>query len=249
VILYDVTDPRAPVRIKALSQRVEARSVYVEQDRLYVASPQPRADVLIYDVSNDREPTLLSRYLVDDSIPEAGDRPVGAIVHGGRLYIGHWAYGLAVADVTDPSRPKKLGRFRYSGATSRSVVVGQVGNRTLAFESGESWGAHLQVLDVSDPGHITQAGEYVLRPESTVSGLALSGTKLYVAHNVDGLRVLDVSNPSQVREVGYYNTWRETDPGRGLYFVEGLSAVKVPGDGYIYATETSRGLLILREQG
>ena len=73
--------------------------------------------------------------------------------------------------------------------------------------------------------------------------------KLYVAHNQDGLRVLDISNPSEPRQVGYYNTWREADAGRGKSFLEGLSSVRAPGDGYLYGTETSRGLLIFREQG
>ncbi|HSP80414.1 MAG TPA: hypothetical protein VLQ93_17920, partial [Myxococcaceae bacterium] len=160
-----------------------------------------------------------------------------------------WSYGLAVVDVTDPGKPADLGRFTYPDATSRHVAVGELGGRMVVFESGEDWGAHLRVLDVTDPAHITQIGEYRLRPESTVSGLRLVGTKLYVAHNQDGLRVLDVSNPGEPREVGYYNTWRETDEGRGQSFLEGLSAVAVPGDGYVYGTDTSRGLLIFREQG
>ncbi len=77
--------------------------------------------------------------------------------------------------------------------------------------------------------------------------MALSGTKLYVAHYQDGLRVLDVSNPNEPQPVGYFNTWRETDTDRGASFFEGISDVAVPGDGYIYAAETSRGLVILRE--
>jgi hypothetical protein len=81
-----------------------------------------------------------------------------------------------------------------------------------------------------------------------VLGLTLVGTKLYVAHSQDGLRVLDVSNPSTPRQIAYYNTWRETDSGRGRAFLDGLTGVKVPGDGYVYATETSRGLLVFREQ-
>jgi hypothetical protein len=101
---------------------------------------------------------------------------------------------------------------------------------------------------VSDPAHITEVGRFEMRPESTVAGLTLVGTKLYVAHNQDGLRVLDMSNPSTPRQIAYYNTWRETDSGRGRAFLDGLSGVEVPGDGYIYATETSRGLLVFREQ-
>lgn len=251
VIVYDVTDPAVPKRLAVLPSNgaVEARGLYVDQERLYVFSPAPRAEVLLYDVTVPTEPALLSRHVVVDSLVSLGERPVGGVALGNRLYLGHWSYGLAVVDVTDPGKPADLGRFTYPDATSRHVAVGELGGRMVVFESGEDWGAHLRVLDVTDPAHITQIGEYRLRPESTVSGLRLVGTKLYVAHNQDGLRVLDVSNPGEPREVGYYNTWRETDEGRGQSFLEGLSAVAVPGDGYVYGTDTSRGLLIFREQG
>jgi hypothetical protein len=78
--------------------------------------------------------------------------------------------------------------------------------------------------------------------------MELVGTRLYMGHYQDGVRVLDVSNPNSVQPVGYYNTWRESDPGRGASFFEGVSDVAVPGDGYLYVAETSRGLVILREQ-
>lgn len=48
-------------------------------------------------------------------------------------------------------------------------------------------------------------------------------------------------------EVGYYNTWREDDPGRGRSFFDGAIGIRAPGDGYIYVAETSRGLMIFDE--
>lgn len=250
ILVYDVSTPSSPKRLKALPNLGTAISVwglYVDQDRLYAVSPLPRAEVFIYDVKTPTSPTLLSRYVVEDSLPDSGETPVEASVFADRLYIGHWRYGLAVADVTDPAKPTKLGRFAYDNATSRTVAVGSVGDRTVAFESSEGWGSSVRALDVTDPKNIKQLGVFTLRPESTVSGLRLVGSKLYVAHNQDGLRVLDVSDPNTLRQVGWYNTWRETDPGRGRFFLDGLGDVRVPGDGFIYATDTSRGLLIFRE--
>jgi hypothetical protein len=103
------------------------------------------------------------------------------------------------------------------------------------------------VLDVTAPENITQAGEFKLRPEVSVQAMALSGERLYVAYYQDGLRVLQVSPSGALEQVGYYNTGRESDPGRGASFYEGLSGIKAPGDGFIYASETSRGLLVFRE--
>ena len=60
----------------------------------------------------------------------------------------------------------------------------------------------------------------------------------------DGVRVLDVSNPTQPRQVAHYNTFRETDPGRTEDMFEGAIGIRVPGDGYVYVVDTTRGLLI-----
>jgi hypothetical protein len=255
IILYDVsklgiesTDPLK--RISAVpTPGVEVWGLSVDQNRLYAMSPAPNAEVLIYDITTPRTPKWLGNYIVQDSIPAKGEVPVGGAVLDNRLYIAHWAYGLAVANVTDPVKPARLGRFGYENASSRSVAVGSIGGRTIVFESSEGWGTRVRALDVTEPANITEAGRFELRPESTASALTLVGTKLYVAHNQEGLRILDVSDPKTPRQVGYFNTWRETDPLRGQSFFDGLSGVRVPGDGYIYAIDTSRGLLIFREQG
>jgi hypothetical protein len=252
LLVYDVSNPALPKRLAALpappETSIEAWGLYEDQDRLYVMSPSPRAEVLIYDIRQPARPLLLKRYFVEDSLLTEGQLPVEGVVTGNRLYLGHWRYGLAVADVTDPNAPVTLGRFQYEKSTSRSVAAGLIQGQTIAFEASEGWGSRVRALNVTDPQHITQVGQFQMRPQSTVSAMTLVGTRLYVAYAQEGLRILDVSNPSTPRQQAYYNTWRESDPGRGRAFIDGLSAVKVPGDGYLYAAETSRGLLVLREQ-
>ncbi|MGZ3459335.1 MAG: LVIVD repeat-containing protein, partial [Archangium sp.] len=249
LLVYDVSTPSAPKRLDSLPDpSVQGWGLFVDQNTLYMMSPAPQAEVLVFDISTPTAPSLLTRYFVQESLATQGETPVEGVVLNNRLYIGHWRYGLAVADVSKPAAPTTLGHFGYDNATSRAVAAGIIGDRTLAFEASEGWGSLVRALDVSDPAHITEVGRFQMRPESTVMGLTLVGSKLYVAHNQDGLRILDMSNPSTPRQVAYYNTWRETDPGRGRSFLDGLSGVKVPGDGYIYSTETSRGLLVFREQ-
>ncbi|HYO72814.1 MAG TPA: hypothetical protein VEU33_42805 [Archangium sp.] len=252
LLVYDVSNPEVPRRLMALpgstSTALAGWGLFVDQDRLYMMSPSPRAEVLIFDITRPASPALLTRYYVPESDALKGETPVDGVVFNNRLYLGHWAYGLAVVDVTDVAKPGFKGHFRYDNATSRAVAVGSIGDRTIAFEASEGWGSRLRALDVSDAAHITEVGRFEMGPASTVLGLTLVGTKLYVAHSQDGLRVLDMSNPSTPRQIAYYNTWRETDSGRGRVFLDGLTGVKVPGDGYVYATETSRGLLVFREQ-
>lgn len=250
VLVYDVSNPRSPLPVKAYptDKAVDVRAVTMDGTWLYAAAPFPNAEVLIFDATNPRELSLAKRYYVESTNPTVGDRPYDVLARDNRLYVNHWSYGLAVADVTNPRQPKLLGKYAYQDSTSRTVAVGTFNNRTYAFEAGESWGAHLRVVDVSAPDVIvTQAAEFSLRPEVSIRSVALAGTKLYVAYYQDGLRVLDVSNPNEPRAVGYFNAWRETDKDRGVSFFEGISDVAVPGDGYIYASETSRGLIILKE--
>lgn len=250
VLVFDVSNPRSPLPVKAFptDKAVDVRAVTMDGNWLYAASPSPNAEVLIFDATNPRELALAKRYYVENTNPTVGDRPYDVMASGNRLYVSHWTYGLAVSDVTNPRQPKLLGKYSYPEATTRTAAVGVINNRTIAFEAGEAWGAHLRVLDVSAPDVIvTQAAEFSLRPEVSIRSVSLVGTKLYVAHYQDGLRVLDVSNPNEPRVVGYFNTWRETDKARGVSFFEGISDVAVPGDGYIYAAETSRGLVILKE--
>lgn len=249
IILFDVSDPSAPRQLRTLPDTaVEVQSLLVDGERLFAVSPTPRAEVLLYDVSRPDQPTLQSRFVVADSDPTVGELPMDVAVQGNRLYISHWSYGLVVADVTDLRKPTLLGSYRYPKAASRSVAVGTLGSRTLAFELSESWDGRVRVLDVSAPEGIGQVGEFRLRPEVAPHAMSLVGTRLYTAWYQEGLRVLDVSVPSEPRQVAHYNTWRDSDPRRGLSFYEGLSGLHVPGDGYIYTAETSRGLLIFREQ-
>ncbi|MET0403949.1 MAG: hypothetical protein ABW123_16175 [Cystobacter sp.] len=254
LLVYDISNPQVPKRRAALpaptaaEPTLEAWGLYEDQNRLYVMSPFPRADVLVFDVSKPETPLLMTRYFVQDSFADMGQLPIEGVVTGNRLYLGHWRYGLSVVDVSNPNAPASLGRFKYDKATSRPVAAGVIGGQTIAFEASEGWGSEVRALDVTDPAHITQVGRFQVRPQSTVSAMTLVGSRLYVAYAQEGLRILDMSNPSTPLQQAYYNTWRESDPGRGRAFIDGLSAVKVPGDGYVYAAETSRGLLVLREQ-
>jgi hypothetical protein len=210
-------------------------------------SPDPVPETLLFDVTQAQTPTLLSGFQAAGADHHASRFPHDATAFGGRLYVNHWVSGLIVADVSDPTRPSELGRFTYPFATSHASKVGVFGAKTIVFEGAESWGAHLRVLDATDPAGIEQIGAVSFRPEVSIHNLELRGSRLYVAWYQDGLRAFDVSTPASPIPIGHFNTWRETDPGRGTSFYEGAIGVRAPGDDRLYVAETSRGLLILAE--
>ena len=155
--------------------------------------------------------------------------------------------GLSVYDVSDPASVKRLGAYTYPWATSHASAVGRYGDRVIAFEGGEDWGAHLRVLDVTDASQPRLIGEYRLGANTSIHNMVLKGRLLYIAHYQHGVRVLDVSKPETPKELAHYHTYRESDPGRGQSFYEGAIGIRVPGDGYTYVVDSSRGLLLFPE--
>jgi hypothetical protein len=249
LIFYDVTNPATPRWLGSLPEPpVNVHTLFLDGNTLFAMSPDPAGETLIFDVTDATLPSLRWRFQAAGANPAAARFPHDATALGGRLYINHWASGLVVADVSDPTtQPTELGRFIYPDATSHASQAGVIGGKTIVFEGGESWGAHLRVLDATDPEGITQIGRFSLRPEVSLHNLALRGTRLYVAWYQDGLRVFDVSVPASPAPVGYFNTWRESDPGRGKSFYDGAIGIRVPGDGFVYLADVARGLLIFAE--
>ncbi|WP_199735404.1 LVIVD repeat-containing protein [Corallococcus sp. AB045] len=246
VIVYDITDPANPQYVRALpGGAINVHTVHVQGNRLYAMAPAPTSQTLLFDVSSPLAPALLERITPSDAPGGVHD----AFAYGDRLYVNHTFDGYIAFDVSDPARVRELGRYTYAESYSHANAVGTFGGRTIAFEGGELVGAHLRVLDVTDPANMRLIGGYALRPEFSIHNMVLVGTRLYVAWYHEGVRVLDVSVPPSPREVAYFHTYREREPGRltyGLY--SGAIGIRVPGDGFIYVVDTTRGLLILSEQ-
>ncbi|WP_338872135.1 hypothetical protein [Myxococcus stipitatus] len=248
VLVFDISEPANPRFLRDLSNgsRQNVHTVQVAGSRLYATLVDPTTETLIYDVKNAREPVLLGRHQ-DASAGELKSFPHETTVFEDKLYVNHWRAGLLVLDPTDPANVKQVGAYKYPGASSHFARVGRINGNLTAFEGGEGWGAHLRVLDLSDAKSPRLIGEYKLSPEVSIHNMELVGGRLYVAHYQHGVRVLDVSGPAKPQEFAYFNTWRETDRHRGTSSWEGAIGIRVPGDGYVYVVDTSRGLLILSD--
>ncbi|MFE8601976.1 LVIVD repeat-containing protein [Archangium violaceum] len=267
VITFDISNPANPVLTPVQVQEDEdAHTVFVEGNHLYAMGAPTR----IYDISDPRAPRLLGRYEAPGSASYPYSYVHDAFVYQGRMYSYYWSYGMQISDVSllsDEQGPVPLGAYRYginpdgtpmqSYARSHAGAVGTYVDRLIAFEGGETWGAHLRVLDVTDPTQVKLISRYRLREEASIHNMILDEARkrLYIAYYHEGVRVLDVANPTQPREIAYYNNFRSEDPLRGLGFYEGAIGIRVPkvpdvtavNAGLLYVVDTSRGLLILRE--
>ncbi|XXF77998.1 hypothetical protein P2318_33870 [Myxococcaceae bacterium GXIMD 01537] len=249
ILVYDITNPADPQFVRNLPG--DARNVHtvlVDGNRLY-GMDTTNNQVLIYDVSAPLSPVQLGRYGVPEDSNGIG-YPHDSFAYQNRLYINQMGQGYYVVDVTDPENAKPLGSYTYdvnSYNPTHANAVGTFAGRTIAFEGGENTNAHLRVLDVTDPAKIVKIGEFSMRPHASIHNMVLVGKRLYIAWYTEGVRVLDVSIPTQPRQIAHYNTFRDSDPGRTEGLFVGAIGVRVPGDGYVYIVDTSRGLLIFRE--
>lgn len=140
----------------------------------------------IYDVSDPRRPALLGSLAT-------GGAPSSVTVEGARAYVAEGSSGgaLRVIDVADPAHPVQLGAARTTKAM-KVVVRG-----SIAYVADEALGdtGGLRILDVSNPGAITELGVYDTDC-SSAGDVAVVGTVAVVACQSDGFHWVDVSNPA-----------------------------------------------------
>ncbi|NMO21326.1 hypothetical protein HPC49_29945 [Pyxidicoccus fallax] len=243
VHVYDIADPGAPRYVRHLpADGKGVQTVRVDGDRLYAVSMQ--GGTYVHDLSQPLNPTSRPFISVPEEYFVGGAH--GAFEYEGRLYLSSMRSGYFVMDVTDLNDARYLGHYVHGGL-SRHSAVGTFAGRTIAFEAGQGIASHVRMLDFTDPAHIVKIGEFRMSPVTSVDDLVLRGNRLYVAWHQEGLRVLDVSNPTKPKQVAHFNTYRESDPGHTDAFLQGVSSVRVPGDGYVYLADSVRGLLILAE--
>ncbi|AKF81594.1 hypothetical protein MFUL124B02_21700 [Myxococcus fulvus 124B02] len=246
LIVFDITDPANPGFVRHAEGPDAVHTVLVEGERLFANSPG--TGTFVYDITSPLAPTLLQ--LITWAPEGYTGGPHDVFVHGNRLYISNDTTGFHIMDISDLDDVRHLGDYLqpgFIGTFSHHNAVGTFAGRTLAFVGGEFTASHVRVLDVTDPTNIPLIGTFRMRPHTSMHNLLLRGNLLYVAWYQEGLRVLDVSHPTQPRQLAHFNTYRETDPRRGHGLFEGAFGVRIPGDGFVYLVDSSRGLIIVNE--
>ena len=246
VIVYDISRPAAPQYVRSLpGGPINVHTVFVDGDRLYAMSPSPNRETLLFDVSAPLEPQLRSRISVPRE--DVNSYPHDAFAYQGRLYVNHARTGYVVLDMTHPDNAPVLGAYAFAGQYSHANAVGTFGERTIAFEGGERPGAHLRVLDVTDPANIRLIAQVKKRAQTSIHNMVLKGTRLYVAWYHEGVRVFDVADPEHPKEVAAFDSFQEAHPRSTDSLYQGAIGMRVPGDGHVYVVDLSRGLLVLAE--
>ena len=150
--------------------------------------------LFILDVSNHVKPVEVS------SIRPDYDFMLGAMkLTGNTLYIAATTY-LWLIDVSDPSNPKEITKFKHEGFAPVGCILWEnyayIDNYRMVF-------TQVDVTDPSNPILIGDLPDISIKPR-LVRGF---GARLfdYVATGEEaGVHILDISNPDSVKEIGYY---------------------------------------------
>jgi hypothetical protein len=243
--VVDVTNPAAPQLAAQIPEEAHTLAVEARNGKVYAYFGNYDANCPVYDVTNPALPMKLGSY-----------HTLGALVHdlsvdNGIAYLNAWDAGFLIVDFTTPATPVLRGTFAPTPTrTSHSNWTAMIGGRHIALHGEESYGAHLQVVDIdsASPTYMQPFASYKTRDYVSVHNLMIFGTKAYFSYYQDGIRVLDMSTPAQPALVGYYNTWDPQAAYTTSGFFEGAVGLDVDlSRQLIFVADSPRGLLILSD--
>jgi hypothetical protein len=206
--VVDVSDPANPRQAGRLAQFPEVdgfgfavHDLFASGGRAYAAG---YGGLRVLDVSDPEAPRQVGALLTTARLgqpPEETQVPAIAVtVSGSHAYLAT-SFGLVVADVSDPSRPRLVADAQRNEGTRFDALFVAEGRAYLA-------GRHLEVYDVSEPAAPRRLGSYGegRGAGSGRRGLFVAGGHAYFLGDglLVGLLVIDVRDPAAPRLAGRY---------------------------------------------
>lgn len=240
VRIVDVTDPRNPVEVGDWAAGRDAGLAFGAPFFAWFGLDAP------FDCSPPSGGAALCR---GDDFAAVFAHSVSVDASGTRAYVSHWDAGMVMLDITDPANPVLLGRADAGPdeeGNTHSAIPAR-GNR-LAVTTDEDrtagpWG-FTRIWDVADPSNPVEVGRFAT--ENALSGRTdgdysvhnpvVHGSRLYLSHYSDGLRVVDISDPRSPREVANFLPPVESPHVHGVAVADGLVVI----------TDSHGGLFVLR---
>ena len=183
----------------------------------YVAANQR---LQIIDVSSATRPSIIGQA----DLPSSGAQALALVDDLAYIVTAPQSY-LQIVNVGNPTAPTVIGSLVGAGGYGVAVLG------DFAYIAG---GNDLEVVDVSDPTTPVEVG--TLSAPGDALGIAVSGSRAYLAAGDAGLHVIDISNPAAPQLLGTANT-----PG------DALEVTWV--DGYAYVADGTSGLQVVDVRG
>lgn len=229
--------------------------------------------LVIYDMADAARPREVSRWWMPGQHVAGGETPTWpgqqhrlhhTLRHGDILHAAVWYAGVRTIDVSDITRPRTIGEYRYHPPFPEPThtfmrIPGLIGGRAIAAavdEEHEHTPGQLHggiwLFDVTDPARIAPISMWHLTERASpfvTSGERFGAhqfqermrdTCLYTAWFGGGLRVIDIADPAKPTEVA----WWLPAPPPGQKSPQ-HNDVDLDGEGLIYVIDRNRGLEIL----
>lgn len=192
-----------------------AQAVYQENGILYIGS-----GVTVVAVKVD-DPDSLMIVGMSGMLPQTIESISGD--GKGNLFIACGTGGMAVLNVSDPSRLQTVGYLDTRGITERITVHG---NYALIADGPQG----MQVADISDRANPALVAEAY--PLAYAYDIAVQGTTAYIAAGGSGILVVDIEDPKAPLE-------------KGLVSLDGFQYGVAADNGRLYAAGAWGGVSIL----
>jgi|GEM_PF-3248366 len=214
VLVFDVASPTAPTRIGQWD--IDAQDVSSFDGRLFVLVRNQ--GVWVCDVSEPASPRFVMAY-----------PPVGGGILRTDPQTGRTSAGYSDQYFLDLGEPR-LDSIRDAHAVPDQVQDMVIDNSRAFVSTSDDT---MVILDISDPDHIEQIGEYAIRG---VGGrLDVKDDLVYLIDSTDGLQILDASSPENILRRGSFKNASQ------------IRDVEVQ-DGVAYLAQSARGLTVLDVQ-
>ena len=241
--VVDVSDPSAPALAAQIPEAAHTLFTETRAGATLAYLGNYDGKCAVYDVTDPTVPRKVGSY-------DTGATLVHDLsVENGIAYLNAWEKGFVVVDFTTPAQPRLLGNWIATPThTSHSNWTTLAGGRRIALHGEEAYDAHLSIVDVdpASPSYMMPFASWQTRPWISIHNIMAFGTRAYLTHYQDGVRILDVADPANPRQIAYYNTWDPQADYATSAFFEGAVGLDVDrARGLVFVADTPRGLLIL----
>jgi choice-of-anchor B domain-containing protein len=214
----------------------------------------------IYSLANPASPQLVGQWS-DRYVHDAQIRTFQTTNIGGQIAFfreiafccsgfngGQVDTGLTIVDVTDKANPVVLSQTAYSSrAYSHQAWLSDDG-KTLFLNDEldeQNFGSPTttRVFDVSDLANPVEITTFTNGNQAIDHNLYVKDGIMYAANYRSGLRIFDVSDPMNAEEIGFFDTFPESDSAN---FNGAWSVYPFFQSGTIIVSDIERGLFVLR---
>lgn len=194
--IIDITDVSSPVTLGSYTGS-NMQSVVVSDDQNTAYIPNENTGLLVLDISDPTNPTLIATYNTPGSA-----RQITLSADENTAYLSDTGAGgsLIILDVSNPSAPALISS-NTSSTSLQKTILSSDGNTLFA---GDNNG--LQIFDITNSATPTLIGSLTLPRAIWEVELSTDENTLYAANTDDGLAIIDISNPITPLLISNYDT-------------------------------------------